>query len=119
MDSTASYMAACRMARLRVGCAVAGGAPGAFWMVNSSWFQSTMVCPDPAVRASGDPTVPELRLVAHAGVMIAAASTAAAVKALKPLVLAFISGSPFLVLVLWVVLWSDVSGVVRRFSPSP
>src|SRR5690349_11205217 len=51
---TASYSAACRIAKLRVGCTVAGCAPGVPRMAISSRFQSTTSCPEPGRKATAD-----------------------------------------------------------------
>ena len=64
------------MAKLRVGCTVAGWAPGTPRMDTSCRFQSITDCPDPAVSASatGGPPLPD---VASAGTAIPAAAAAA------------------------------------------
>ena len=46
METTASYIATCRMAKLRVGWMVPGWAPGVLTIFTSSLFQSTTIAPD-------------------------------------------------------------------------
>src|SRR5690242_21841606 len=60
MDTTASYSAACKIAKLRVGCTVAGCAPGVPRIDISSRFQSTTDCPEPGAKATdaGGPATP-------------------------------------------------------------
>jgi hypothetical protein len=50
MDTTASYSAAWRIAKLRVGWTVAGCAPGVPRMVIRVLFQSTTGCPEPGAN---------------------------------------------------------------------
>src|SRR3954447_16602750 len=88
-------MAVCRMARLRVGCTVAGWAPGVFWIVNSSWFQSTMVLPDAAALAIAAPSLVVAELdAAHEGAATAGATAAAPANAANVLVVFLIASSP-------------------------
>ena len=47
IEVTASYSAACKIARLRVRCTVARLRSGIARMAISSWFQSTTSCPAP------------------------------------------------------------------------
>src|SRR5207244_11589500 len=73
IEVTASYSAACRSAKLRVGCRVAGWAPGVPRMVISSRFQSTADCPDPRANATADRgTGPFRAVAASAGVLVPA-----------------------------------------------
>src|SRR5690348_1496083 len=80
MDTTASYSAACRIAKLRVGCTVAGCAPGVPRMVISSRFQSTADCPEPDISATDD-RGPDLAVAASAGAATPTATAAAATTA--------------------------------------
>src|ERR1700749_1169693 len=54
IEVTASYSAACRIAKLRVGCTVAGCAPGGPRIVISSRFQSTTSCPEPGRKGTAE-----------------------------------------------------------------
>src|SRR5467141_1895629 len=58
MESTASYIAMCRMAKLRVGWMVAGCAPGVLTILTSSLFQSTTTAPDPEPAGAAAAAVP-------------------------------------------------------------
>ncbi len=80
IEVTASYSAACRSAKLRVGCTVAGCAPGVPRMVISSRFQSTADCPDPGIKATDD-RGPGRAVAASAGAATPAATAAAATTA--------------------------------------
>src|SRR5690242_14210264 len=52
MDTTESYSAAAKMAKLRVGCTAAGCAPGVPRIDISSRFQSATDCPEPGDKAT-------------------------------------------------------------------
>src|SRR5690348_11291589 len=80
MDTTASYSAACRMAKLRVGCTVAGCAPGVPRMVISSLFQSTTDCPEPGDKATDAGGPAKFRPVAAVAGAATPATTAAAAR---------------------------------------
>jgi hypothetical protein len=79
IEVTASYSAACKIAKLRVGCTVAGWFPGVPKMVISSRFQSTADCPEPGVKATDDRATGPPRLAAAAR-----AATPAATAAITP-----------------------------------
>src|SRR5713101_4935630 len=58
METTASYIATCRMAKLRVGWIVVGCAPGVLTILTSSLFQSTTTAPDPEPAGAAAAAVP-------------------------------------------------------------
>src|SRR5690242_969262 len=84
MDTTASYSAACKIAKLRVGCTAAGCAPGVPRIDISSRFQSATDLPEPGDKATdaGGPAAPRPVAAAAdaAGTATPAATAAAATK---------------------------------------
>src|SRR6185503_1015513 len=114
IEVTASYSAACRIAKLRVGCTVAGWFPGVPKMVISSRFQSTADCPEPGLKATDDWAAGPLPWLAAAA---AGAATPAATAAITPRTRALLIGRMLEVPLGWGRLAGSASARPRAEAP--